>query len=106
MINEQRKSPRKVLKAKAVLAMEGMPPIPARTLDIAANGIAVSTPHQLPVGATGKLSFDLYFEGKMMPISARARALYCIISNGEFKIGFQFISVDLTSMTTLAKFLR
>ena len=106
VLNEQRKSPRRVVKAKAVLAIEGMAPMQARTIDVAANGVAVACAHHVPVGAVGKLSFDLYFDGKTTPIKALARALYCIISNGEYKIGFQFVSVDLTSLTMLSKFLR
>lgn len=106
LLNDQRQSPRKVLKAKAILAMPDMPPIHARTIDIAANGVAIACARAVPEGAVGKLSFDLYFDGKTTPITAHARALYCIISNGEYKIGFQFVSVDLSSMMILAKFLR
>jgi hypothetical protein len=32
--------------------------------------------------------------------------MYCIFSNGEYKIGFQFLSLELAAMTLLAKFMR
>ena len=95
-----------MLKAKAILALPDMRPIQARTIDVAANGVAIACDQAIPEGIIGKLSFDLYFDGKTTPITTQARALYCIISNGEYKIGFQFVSVDLSSMMTLAKFLR
>jgi c-di-GMP-binding flagellar brake protein YcgR len=106
VFTEQRKTARKVLKTKALLALEGGAPVAGRTADIGANGVSVSVPHPLAVGQAVQLSFDLSVDGQITTIKARARALYCIFSNGEFKIGFQFLNLELAAMTALARFLR
>lgn len=86
--------------------MEGRAPLLAKTSDVGANGVSVAVQHPLQVGQTGQVSFDLLVEGKLTPIAARARVIYCIFSGGEFKVGFQFLNLDLTAMTQLSRFLR
>jgi hypothetical protein len=105
-MTDLRQSARKIVKVKAVLAMEGQAAMPARTSDVGANGVSVTVPAPLQVGQTGQVSFDLLVEGKLAPIAARARVIYCIFSGGEFKAGFQFLNLDLTAMTKLSRFLR
>jgi hypothetical protein len=107
MVNdEQRKSPRKILKVRALLAIDGAPPVQVRTSDIGANGISLTLPHPLNSGQLGSVSFDLLVEGKAVPVQARVKVMYCIFSGGEFKAGFQFLNLDLTAMTQLARFMR
>ena len=106
MFNEQRQTARKVLKVKAVLAMEGMPPVTVRTNDINASGLSLTTPGPLAVGSSGQVAFDLFFEGKATKFNVRVKTLHCILSSDEFRVGFQFLNLDLTAMTVLAKFLR
>ncbi len=105
-MTEQRQSGRKIVKVKAVVAMEGQPAMPGRTSDVGANGVSVSVQHPLHVGQTGQVGFDLLVDGKLSAIAARAKVIYCIFSSGEFKIGFQFLNLDLSAMTQLARFLR
>jgi hypothetical protein len=52
------------------------------------------------------LRFDLLVDGNIVPINTRAKASHCILSHGEFKVGFQFLNLDLGAMTALARFLR
>lgn len=104
--NEQRKSPRKILKVRAVVAMDGAAPMQVRTSDVGANGLSVTVPHPLNGGETGQVAFDLLVEGRPVPIQARVKVMYCIFSGGEFKTGFQFLNLDLNAMTQLTRFLR
>lgn len=106
MFEEQRKSERKVLRVRAKVVMEGAAPVSGRTSDLGANGVSITLADPLPVGQTGELSFDLMVGGKPVPVSARAKALYCIFSGGEFKVGFQFLNLELGAMTAVARFLR
>ena len=106
MFAEQRKSERKLVRTRARVLLEGQEPATGRTSDLGANGVSIALPDPLQVGQTGQLSFDLMVDGKLVPISARAKALYCIFSNGEFKVGFQFLNLDLSAMTAVARFLR
>jgi hypothetical protein len=105
-MTDQRQSARKIVKVRAVVAMEGRAPMPGRTSDVGANGVSIAVQNPLQVGQTGQLSFDLLVEGRLTPIAARAKVIYCIFSGGEFKAGFQFLNLDLTAMTQLSRFLR
>jgi hypothetical protein len=104
--NEQRQTARKVLKVKALLAMDGQAPVWVRTCDINASGLSLGAPGPLPVGGQGQISFDLYFEGKSTSFNVRSKVQHCFFSSGEFRIGFQFLNLELSAMTALAKFLR
>jgi hypothetical protein len=106
VFNEQRTSPRKILKTRATVAFEGAALLVARTIDVSPNGICLSYPQPMPQAQECELCFDLFVDGKSNNIKTRSKAMYCIFSNGEYKIGFQFLSVDLASMTLLAKYMR
>jgi hypothetical protein len=103
---EQRQSQRKILKTRAMLAVEGGAPVMGRTTDLSANGVSITLPQPLGVGQSVQLRFDLLVEGAVVPIHSKARTQYCILSNGEFKVGCQFLNLDLAAMTAVARFLR
>jgi hypothetical protein len=105
-MTDLRQSARKIVKVKAVVATEGQAPIPGRTADVGANGVSIGIQNPLPVGQVAQVGFDLLVEGKLAPISARAKVVYCIFSGGEFKAGFQFLNLELSAMTQLSRFLR
>ncbi len=106
MFTEQRKNERKVLRVRARVSMVGAAPVSGRTSDLGINGVSISLPDPLQVGQTGQVSFDLLIDGNIVPINARAKALYCIFSNGDFKVGFQFLHLELAATTAVARFLR
>jgi len=105
-VTDQRKSARKILKVKALIVMDGQPPLPGRTADIGANGLSVTVGRPMQAGQLGQLGFDLLVEGKTVSIRARAKVMYSILSGDDFKVGFQFLNLDLTAMTQLARYLR
>lgn len=104
--NEQRTSKRKILKVKALLTMEGAETVMARTIDVGGDGVCLYVPNALKAGAIGMVRFEIFHDGKATSISARSRVQYCILSNGEYKIGFQFVNLELSAMASLAKFLH
>ena len=106
MFTEQRKTERKLVRTRAKVAMEGEALVQGRTSDLGANGVSITLADPLLVGQTGVVAFDLLVDGKSVPISARAKALYCIFSGGEFKVGFQFLNLELNAMTAIARYLR
>ena len=89
-----------------MLALEGSAPVLGRTTDLSANGVSISLPQPVAAGQDAQLRFDLLVEGTVVPIQGRARTLYCILSNGEFKVGLQFLHLDLSAMTAVSRFLR
>lgn len=106
VFNEQRTTARKVLKTRAVIAFDGAAPLAARTIDVGANGVCISHPTPIQAGGACDLSFELFMDGKSSNIKTRSKSTYCIFSNGEYKVGFQFVNIDLSAMTLLARFLR
>ena len=103
---DQRQSPRKVFKTRAMLAVEGGAPVPARTTDIGAHGVSLTVPHPVSVGQSARLRFDLLVDGNVVPVNTRVKAQYCILSGGDFKVGFQFVNLEPAATSALSRFLR
>jgi c-di-GMP-binding flagellar brake protein YcgR len=106
VFTEQRQSTRKILKAKAALVMEGEAPLACRTTDVSSNGVSLQVPNPIRSGQAGQVMFDLLVDGKIVNINARAKVQYCILSQGEFKVGLEFLNLPLAAMTSLSRFLR
>jgi hypothetical protein len=94
------------MRAKAVVVMDGMPPVQARTLDIGATGMSLTFEHKLEVGHLGQVSFELFLDGKPQIMTCRSKVSYCIFSGDHFKIGYQFVNLDLSTSAAITKFLR
>jgi c-di-GMP-binding flagellar brake protein YcgR len=104
--SELRASKRKVLKVKALLAMEGDDTIMARTADVGADGLCLLVGKALKTGAVGMVRFELFQDGKVKSIAVKAAVQYCILSNGEYKVGFRFVNLQLSAMASLAQYLH
>jgi hypothetical protein len=89
-----------------MLAAEGASPVMGRTTDLSASGVSLTVPHPVPAGQAVQVRFDLLVEGAVVPVNTRAKTLYCILSSGEFKVGLQFLSLELKVLTALSRFLR
>lgn len=103
---EQREGVRKVLKVKALLTLEDGETLMARTMDVGGDGLGLVTPKAVPNGAVGMVRFELFHGGKVQSIAIKARAQYCILSNGEFKVGFRFVNLELSAMAAISRFLH
>jgi hypothetical protein len=106
LLVDQRSGARKIVRAKAVVVMDGMQPLQGRTIDVNATGLSLTFEHKLAVGQTGEMSFELFVEGKGQILTTRVKVTYCIFSGDHFKIGYQFMGPDMAFMATLNKFLR
>lgn len=106
MLVDQRSGARKIVRAKAVVVMDGMPPFQGRTIDVNAAGLSLTADHKLAVGQAGEMTFELFVEGKAQLLTTRIKVTYCIFSGDQFKIGYQFMVPDMAFMATLNKFLR
>lgn len=106
MSHDQRQFPRKVLRTKVILAIAGQDAILVKSTDVGANGISVGLSDPLTAGQMAQLRFDLLVDGRLVTITAHARATHCIFSHGEFKVGFQFQNLELAAVTALARYMR
>ncbi|MQA38953.1 PilZ domain-containing protein [Rugamonas aquatica] len=106
MLVDQRSVARKIVRAKAVVIMDGMPPLQGRTIDISAQGLSLNFEHKLGTGHMGQLSFELFIDGKAQLLTCRSKVTYCIFSGDHFKIGYQFLNLDSITSGAINKFLR
>lgn len=104
--SELRSSKRKVLKVKALLAMEGEDTIMARTADVGGDGLSLMVGKALNTGAVGMVRFEIFQDGKVKSIAVTAAVQYCILSSGEYKVGFRFVNLQLSAMASLAQYLH
>ena len=104
--SESRSSRRKVLKVKALLAMDGAETIMARTADVGGDGLSLLVSKPLKTGEQGLVRFELFQDGKVKSIAVKAAVQYCILSSGEYKVGFRFVNLELSAMATLAQYLH
>lgn len=103
---EQRRSVRKILKTKALVTVDGCAPMRGRTVDVSATGICAMLPDPLEAGQIGQISFKLLVDGRTAQIVARAKAAYCVVTSDEFRVGFQFVGLDVGAISDLARYLR
>lgn len=106
MLVDQRQVSRKILRAKAMVVLDGAAPTPARTLDICLSGLSLTMGHMVPAGSTGSVSFEMFVDGKPQIITCRSKVTYCIFSGDDVKVGFQFINPDQAATAVIAKFMR
>lgn len=106
MLAEQRQLPRKILRGKAMLVMDGAAPVAARSLDIASNGMSISVESMIKAGNKGQVTFEMYFDGKSHILTSKVSITYCIFSGDEFKVGLQFLTMDSASLAIVTKYIR
>jgi hypothetical protein len=94
------------LKVKALLSIDGGQPVTARTLDVGADGLCLVLDNPLPPGLVADVYFEIFHDGKLRPITSRAKVQYCILSNAGFKVGFNFLNLELASVTILSKYMH
>jgi hypothetical protein len=105
-VEEQRKSERKIVKVKALVKMESGEGILGRTFDLGQSGVGILLDMPMKNGAQARVSIGLLVNGIVTPIHTQARVQYCIFSNGDYRIGMQFLQLDTATATMLARFLR
>lgn len=103
---ELRQSERRVLKARCLFVTHGAQGAQGRTLDINTAGLSILLPIPIKPGAEGKLTFEMFIDGKSNIISADAKVVHCILSGSEFRIGLNFVQLNLATSTLIAKYLR
>ena len=103
---EQRQSARKILRAKAMLIMDGAGPVAARTLDVGPGGMSVVVAEPVQAGKQGKVLFELFFDGKANIIEAQVAVSHCIFSSAGFKVGLSFMRLDMAVTSAISKFMR
>ena len=107
LISEQRHSLRKALKATGRLMLDRSPPLEMRTINVARDGMAISSREPVVEGAHYRVHFDLMVDGTIRQVAAGARVIFCVYAGqSEFKAGLRFIDLDPPSTAAIAGFLN
>jgi PilZ domain len=104
---DQRQAVRKVLRTRGLLRIDGREQFLVKTMDICTSGISVTCPHQIQPGLSGHIAFEMFHNGKNAPVSSRVKVMYCILNSQEgFKLGLQFLNLDMAGAAAIAKFMH
>ncbi len=107
VLSEQRSTERKALQVNArLMAKEGGIALPARTVDISANGLSLLCDKSLQRGDIWNIAFDLPMDGEFHPITALAEVAHGIVAAGGVRVGFRFQRLNMASMIAISRFVR
>ncbi len=106
MNEDQRQAVRKVLRTRALLRIDGREQFLVKTVDICSSGVGATCPQQLQAGLSGHIAFEMYYDGKSVHVASRVKVMYCIYNSHDgFKLGLQFLNLDMTGAAAIAKFM-
>ena len=105
-MEEQRKSERKIVKVKALVKLDGGDAVMGRTFDLGTSGVGVLLDVPMKTGVQARVSVGLLVNGVVTPMHTQARVQYCIFSNGDYRIGMQFLQLEAATAVMLARYLR
>ena len=103
---EQRHSTRKTLKSDGRLLLGCSPPLEMRTINVARDGMAITSREPVVEGAHYRVSFKVTVDGTQHHIDAGAKVIFCVYAGqSEFKAGLRFIDLDPPCSAAIAGFL-
>jgi hypothetical protein len=92
---ERRIDPRKVMRVRARVSVEGDAPLDAQTVDLSLNGVSITSTQQVNVGAQCSVELGVSVPEIGSPPVLRTVVRYCgRMSEGRFRVGMQFIAVS------------
>ncbi len=106
VVADHRQAARKIVRAKAMLVMDGAPPVAARTHDIGTGGVSVTVDEGLSLGARGRIMFEIFIDGKGNMIEGQVGVTYSILSHDGYSVGLQFFNLELGVANAIAKYMR
>jgi hypothetical protein len=102
---DRRAHPRKPLRTSAVLTLAGRQ-LPARTLDISKEGLAITTDVNMAPGTACSVGFSLVAGGTSRPLQLQARVVDTVLSaQGGFRTGLLLGQVSAEHKRVIELFL-
>jgi hypothetical protein len=102
--DERRTSPRRTCRVRATVDVTGRGPLPATTVDIGRDGMALLLPCPLPDGTTCRIAFSIFCGGSVQRLEVHARATNSIFVHAHVRVGFAFTGVPPYASSLLAEF--
>jgi hypothetical protein len=87
---DDRRSPRRICRLRAVVDVTGGPSLPAVTVDIGRDGMAVLLPRPLPDGTTCRVAFSIFSGGRVQRLDLNARASNSVFVRDAVRVGLAF----------------
>ena len=103
---DDRRSPRRVCRLRAVVDVTGGPSLPAVTVDIGRDGMAVLLPHPLPDGMACRVGFSIVSGGGVQRVELNARASNSVFVRDDVRVGLSFTNVLPAVGALLAEFVN
>jgi hypothetical protein len=103
---ERRTSPRRICRIRAVVDVTGGPSLPAVTVDIGRDGMAVLLPCPLPDGTTCRVTFSIFSGGSVQRLDLNARACNSIFVSHDVRVGLAFTGMMPATGNLLAEFVN
>ena len=106
MHEDKRLAPRMELRTHATLTLTRAKPVAVQTVDVAPGGLCISISHELAVGKSCRVNFDISMNRKKYKVAASAIVIYSILrESGDFKVGLQFVEVNPAGAEAIEEYL-
>jgi hypothetical protein len=103
---DDRRSPRRICRVRAVVDVTGGPSLPAVTVDIGRDGMAVLLPCPLPDGTACRVAFSIFSGGSVQRLELSAKACRSIFVRDDVRVGLAFTSVMPAAGNLLGEFVN
>jgi len=103
-VDERRTSPRRICRVRAVVDVTGRPTLPAVTVDIGRDGMALLLPCPLPDGTPCRITFSIFSGGRVQRVELHAKAVKSVFVHADVRVGFAFTGVPPAANSLLAEF--
>jgi hypothetical protein len=103
---DDRRSPRRICRLRAVVEVTGGPSLPAVTVDIGRDGMAVLLPCPLPEGTSCRVGFSLFGGGTVQRLDLNARAINSVFVHADVRVGLAFTNILPAANALLSEFVN
>ena len=103
---DDRRSPRRLCRVRAVVDVTDGSPLAAVTVDIGRDGMAVLLPCPLPDGTTCRVAFSIFSGGRVQRLDLNARASNSVFVRDAVRVGLTFTGMMPATGSLLAEFVN
>lgn len=83
------------------------PPLEVRTINVARDGMAITSREPITEGVHCQVQFDIPVDGTARQVAAGARVIFCVYAGqSEFKAGLRFVELDQNATAAIVGFLN
>lgn len=105
-VPDRREQQRKVCRVSATVLVAELGHLPAKTIDLSTQGIALLLPVALPRGTVAEVGFKLYVSGALHQVKAGIEVTNCVFLSADVRVGCSFVSLDAAARRVLSDFMR